>query len=142
MSYKEEFEHIPKEEFAFVQMDEQIHDKELETKPIGFLQDAIIRFSHNKGAVVCLIIILIMVLFAIFTPFLSDYEISEKDGYYAYALPKLSNSVDLGFWNGCSKKQVNQQTYDYYAAIPGPKPRQNSLTRIPFNFARRKCPNS
>lgn len=33
MSYKEEYEHIPKEEFAFVQMDERIHDKELETKP-------------------------------------------------------------------------------------------------------------
>ncbi|MGN1002449.1 MAG: ABC transporter permease, partial [Oscillospiraceae bacterium] len=26
---------------------------------------------------------------------------------------------DLGFWNGCSKKQVNQQTYDRYSAIPG-----------------------
>lgn len=118
MSYKEEYEHIPKEEFAFVQMDERIHDKELETKPIGFLQDALIRFAHNKGAVVCFGIILFMVIFAIFVPFLSDYEVSEKDGYYAYTLPKLSNRFDLGFWNGCSKKQVNQQTYDYYSAIP------------------------
>lgn len=119
MNYKEEYEHIPKEKFMFVQMNERIHDKELETKPIGFLQDALIRFAHNKGAVVCFFIILVMILFAIFTPFISNYEVSEKDGYYAFALPKLSNRFDLGFWNGCSKKQVNQQTYDYYSAIPG-----------------------
>ncbi|MGN0205349.1 MAG: ABC transporter permease [Coprococcus sp.] len=115
----EEYEHIPKEEFEFVQMNERIHDKELETKPVGFLQDALIRFAHNKGAVVCAFILLLLVMFAIVTPFVSNYSISEKDGYYAYVLPKLSSSFDLGFWNGCSKKQVNQQTYDYYSAIPG-----------------------
>ncbi|MGN1148024.1 MAG: ABC transporter permease [Lachnospiraceae bacterium] len=119
MNYNQEYEHIPKEEFAFVQMDERIHDKELETKPIGFLQDALIRFAHNKGAVVCSVILLFLVAFAIITPFVSGYQVSEKDGYYAYALPKLSNSINLGFWNGCSEKQVNQQTYDYYSAIPG-----------------------
>lgn len=51
--------------------------------------------------------------------FISRYQVSEKDGYYSYALPKLSTRFDLGFWNGCSDKQVNQQTYDYYSAIPG-----------------------
>ncbi|MGN0978238.1 MAG: ABC transporter permease [Faecousia sp.] len=119
MSYNEEYEHIPKEEFAFVQMDTRIHDKEFETKPIGFLQDALIRFAHNKGAVVCSVILLLLIVFAIVTPFVSEYAISEKDGYYSYALPKLSTKFDLGFWNGCSRKQVNQQTYDRYSAIPG-----------------------
>ena len=117
MSYNESYEHIPKEEFAFVQMDERIHDRELATKPIGFLQDALIRFAHNKGAVVCSMILLVMILFAVLTPFISDYQVSEKDGYYSYALPRLS--ANLKFWNGCSKRQVNQQTYDYYSAIPG-----------------------
>ena len=119
MSYKPETEHIAKEEFTFVQMNERIHDKELETKPIGFLQDALIRFSRNKGSVVCAWILLVMVLYAIFTPIFSNYEVSEKDGYYAYALPKFSTKIDLGFWNGCKDEQVNQQTYDYYSAIPG-----------------------
>ena len=119
MSCNPEQEHINPEEFAFVQMDERLHDKELETKPIGFLQDALIRFCRNKGSVVCFFILMAMVLFAIITPFISPYEVSEKDGYYAYALPRLSTRFDLGFWNGCSDKQVNQQTYDYYAAIPG-----------------------
>lgn len=121
MSYNREYEyeHIDKEEFAFVQANERIHDKELETKPIGFLKDALIRFCRNKGSVVCFFILLLMVIFAVVTPFVSSYEVSEKDGYYAYALPKLSTHFDLGFWNGCSDKQVNQQTYDYYSAIPG-----------------------
>lgn len=116
MSYKD-YDHIPKEKFEFVQMNERIHDKELETKPIGFFQDAMRRFAHNRGAVVCAIILFCQILFAIIVPFVSNYEVSEKDGYYAYCLPKLSDK--LGFWNGCSDKTLNQQTYDYYSAIPG-----------------------
>ena len=119
MSYNQEHEHIAPEEFEFVQMNEQLHDKELDTKPVGFLRDAMRRFCRNGGSVVCFFILLCMVIFAVVTPFVSSYQVSEKDGYYAYALPKLSTRFDLGFWNGCSKKQVNQQTYDYYSAIPG-----------------------
>ena len=74
MSYNENYEHIDPEEFAFVQMNERLHDKELETKPIGFLQDALIRFSRNGGSVVCFFILLCMVIFAIVTPFVSDYQ--------------------------------------------------------------------
>ena len=122
MSYNDnefEFENIPQEKFAFVQMDEKIHDKELDTKPIGFFQDAMIRFAKNKGSVVCACILLVLVLYAIFGPIVSNYDISEKDEYYSYVLPKLPAGIDLGFWNGCSDKQVNQQSYDYYDAIPG-----------------------
>ena len=120
MNYKRDArqdQHIDAKRFAFVQMDEKLHDKELDTKPIGFFQDAMIRFAHNKGAVVCAVILLVQILFAIITPFVSNYSVSEHDGYYAYCLPRLSEN--LPFWNGCSKKTVNQQTYDYYAAIPG-----------------------
>ena len=65
MSYDPELEYepIPQEEFAFVQMNERLHDKELETKPIGFLQDALIRFCRNKGSVVCFFILLCMVIY-------------------------------------------------------------------------------
>lgn len=122
MNYDEKIPKDVKEEehsFEFVQLHESIHDRELETKPVGFLQDALIRFAHNKGAVICSVILAAMIVFAVVTPFLSDYKVSEKDGYYSYSLPKLSASFDLGFWNGCSDMQVNQQTYDYYSAIPG-----------------------
>ena len=112
-------ERIPAEKFEFVQLNDKIHDKKLETKPIGFLQDAMLRFSQNRGSVVCAIILLILVLYAIFGPIISNYAIDEKDGYYQYALPKMSDKFDLGFWNGCTTKEYNQATYDYLTAIPG-----------------------
>ena len=119
MNCNQDYEPVDQSDFEFVQMNEQLHDKELDTKPVGFLKDALLRFCRNGGSVVCFFILLCMVIFAVVTPFVSSYQVSEKDGYYAYALPKLSTRFDLGFWNGCSNKQVNQQTYDYYSAIPG-----------------------
>ncbi len=110
---------IPAEKFEFVQLNDKIHDKRLETKPIGFLQDAMIRFSQNRGSVVCAIILLILVLYAIFGPIISNYSIDEKDGYYQYVLPKISDKFDLGFWNGCSKKEFTQAQYDMLDATPG-----------------------
>jgi oligopeptide transport system permease protein len=122
------FEEIPKEKFAFVQREEKIHDRELETKPVGYFQDALRRFAKNKGSVVCMFVLLLLVLYAIFAPIFSRYGISTKDGYYAYALPKLSTKFDLGFWNGCTKQEMNQQTYDYYANIPGAIAKVYSIT--------------
>ena len=109
------FKHIPKEKFAFVQKDQRLHDRELETKPIGFFKDAMLRFSRNKGAVVCAFIILILAIYAVLAPMVSQVGPGAKDAYYSYSLPKLSNSFDLGFWNGCSDEKLNQQTYDYYS---------------------------
>lgn len=125
MSYKpEQFEpymDIDDNEFRFVQNNERLKDKKLETKPVGSLQDAIRRFSRNRGSVVCGIIILILIIYAIVAPILSPYGTGEYDNYYAYALPRNRLCVNLGieFWDGCSKRTVNQQGYDYYSAIPG-----------------------
>jgi oligopeptide transport system permease protein len=119
MNYENNFEPIPSEKFAFVHKDEKLRDQQLKTKPVGYFKDAMRRFAKNKGSVVCMVILLILVLYAIFAPIFSRYGISEKDGYYAYSLPKLSTKFDLGFWNGCNTQEMNQQTYDYYANIPG-----------------------
>lgn len=119
MNYSNEYEPIPKEKFVFVQKDEKLHDKEFATKPVGYFQDAMNRFARNKGSVICTVVIVILALYAIFVPIFSKYGAAMKDGYYSYALPKLSTSFDIGFWNGCSTVEMNQQTYDYYANIPG-----------------------
>ncbi len=113
------YEPIPKEKFQFVQRDQKLHDKELATKPVGYFQDAMRRFARNKGSVICAVIIAILVLYAILAPMLSKFSPSVKDPYYSYALPKLTTRYDLGFWNGCSTQEMNQQTYDYYSNIPG-----------------------
>ena len=107
--------------FALVQRSEKVHDKKLDTKPVGYFRDAMGRFARNKGSVICAVVLLILAIYAAIGPEISHYGGSDYDGYYGYALPKNGLCVRLGldFWDGCSDITVNQQTYDYYDAIPG-----------------------
>ena len=114
-----QYEAIPKEKFRFVQLDKKLHDVEFKTKPVGYFQDAMRRFARNKGSVVCAVILLILILYAILAPMLSVYHGYIQDPYYSYALPKFSAQNSPGFWNGCSTQDINQQSYDYYSGIPG-----------------------
>lgn len=107
----------PREKFVFVQQEEEIRDVKFETKAVGYFGDAWIRFKKNKGSVVAAVIIVLLILFAVFTPVFSTYNMGFTDVYYTYALPKSSLFGSLGFWDGCSKKTVNQQTYDYYEGM-------------------------
>ena len=114
-----QYEPIPKEKFQFVQLDKKLSDTEFKTKPVGYFQDAMRRFARNKGSVVCAVILLILILYAILAPILSVYHGYIQDPYYSYALPRLSPENSPGFWNGCSIQDMNQQSYDYYSGIPG-----------------------
>lgn len=107
--------------FALVQRSEKVHDKKLDTKPVGYFRDAMGRFARNKGSVICAVVLLILAIYAAIGPEISHYGGSDYDGYYGYALPKNGLCVRLGlnFWDGCSDITANQQTYDYYDAIPG-----------------------
>ena len=66
------FKHIPKEKFEFAPRGEKIHDKKLDTKPIGYFKDAWIRFRKNKSSVIASMIIIVLVLFAVFAPMFSN----------------------------------------------------------------------
>ena len=59
---------ISSEKFNFVQDAGRIHDKELSTKPVGYLKDAFTRFKKNKGSIVAACIILMLILFAVIGP--------------------------------------------------------------------------
>ena len=50
---KEKYDSLPKDLFRLVQNDEEIHDVEFKTKPIGFFMDVWLRFVKNKASVVC-----------------------------------------------------------------------------------------
>ena len=43
-----DIKHIPAEKFRFVQENERLHDKELQTKPIGYFKDAWMRFRRIR----------------------------------------------------------------------------------------------
>lgn len=111
---KQIFPDRPPEKFVFVQREEEIHDEKFETKAVGYFGDAWNRFKKNKGSVIAAIIIVLLAIFAVFTPIFSTYNMAFTDSYYTYTLPKNSLLSHIGIWDGCSNKTVNQQTYDFY----------------------------
>jgi oligopeptide transport system permease protein len=121
MSFNNEnlFEKIPADKFKFVQKGESLHDKKLQTKPLGYVQDALMRFSRNRGSLICFVIIVLLVLYAIFVPVFTQYGVEYKDSFYSYAVPRIGFLAKTGFWDGCQTREVNQQSYDYYSRIPG-----------------------
>ncbi|MBQ9107241.1 MAG: ABC transporter permease [Clostridia bacterium] len=111
---------INKSSFEFVNLDSNIHDNKLDTKPVGYLRDALRRFAKNKGSVVAAGIILILVLFAIIAPMASDYTVSFRDPYFRTTLPictAAKNNPNMDFWDGCSEVELAQTTFELYYGI-------------------------
>ena len=106
---------IPKEKLQFADSNRIIHDKELETKPIGFFKDAMIRFKKNKSSVVAAFIILFLFLYAILVPFIfrTSYNTSEGDNLYLdyqKLLPKTKAFAWLG-WDGKKTDIIDNINY-------------------------------
>lgn len=108
---------IPKEKFRLAVRDDKIKDKKLDTKAVGYFADAIRRFCRNKASLTAAIIILAQLLFAIFVPMFSNYDVTFRDGNYAFVTPKSNLFSFLG-WDGC--KTITAQTqagYDHLLSI-------------------------
>ncbi len=110
-------QNIPTEKFQFAAADDFTHEKKLQTKPVGYFQDAFRRFCKNKGAVVATIIIAILVLFSIIVPFFTQYEVSYKDTYFTETQPKNKLFENTDFWDGCQKKETSKANFLYYYAM-------------------------
>ena len=108
---------IDKSLFEFAQLDASIHDQKLDTEPVGYLRDAFRRFRKNRGSIIAACIILLLVLFAIFAPIISNYDLSEKDTYYKNKTPFWMAVASPGFWDGGQTKEVNENMYRYLRAI-------------------------
>lgn len=117
MDNMEKMKHIPAEKFQFVQRDEKIFDAKFETKPIGYFKDAMIRFRKNGASVVATYLILIVVIFAVLTPFFSRYDLAYSDAVYAKVRPKLGLFTGSGFWDGTKKMKYNDKYLIYTTAI-------------------------
>ncbi|MGN1235128.1 MAG: ABC transporter permease, partial [Christensenellaceae bacterium] len=114
------YESIDKSKFRFAQR-EVSHDTKLASKPVGYLKDAMRRFSKNKASVAASYIILLLLLFAIFVPLFCTNTYTEAvhdtdRQRYAKLLPK-SNVLSFLGWDGCSNTVVNEGMYLYYRAI-------------------------
>ena len=111
------YNNIPKEKLQLAVRGEKISDKKLDTKAMGYFADAFRRFKKNKSSVLAAIIIIIQLLFAIFVPMVSNYNVTFRDGFYSFCLPKCEGLEWLG-WDGCrTEVEKNQAGYDYLASI-------------------------
>lgn len=115
------YKDIPSSKFRFVPAEGRMHDKKLETKPIGYFRDAFNRFCRNKGSVVAAIIILILVLYSILVPIFceNNYTLALTDTtylQYGKLPPKSSAFAWLGV-DGLSKVTVNQANYLGFCAM-------------------------
>ena len=95
--------------FNFVQTDTKLNDTKLDTKPRSATQDAFRRFCKNKSSVVAAVILGILVLMAIFVPWISPYDVDSVHLSEIFLEPKLFNA-GTGFWDGTKKyeKKVNR----------------------------------
>lgn len=108
------YKNIPAEKFQFVEKQDLVHEKVLETKPRSFLADAFSRFCKNKGSIVGAVIILILVLYAIFGTIFSQYSVSHRDTYFRYARPRSELFAKTNFWDGCEEKEHDKVIFEYY----------------------------
>ena len=60
MNNQFDINNIPAEKFEFAQAGKDLHDEKFKTKPIGYFQDAWIRFKKNTASIVATIIILLV----------------------------------------------------------------------------------
>ena len=114
------YEHIPQEKFAFVQMDARLHDKKIETKFRSFFADAMLRFSKNKSSVVAAWILLFLVLFSVVSPLVSPYKITDKDKLYVNCpsyVPSIAK-MKLGIMDGSKVySSQNEASMNYWRGI-------------------------
>ena len=112
------YEKIPAEKFAFVQENERIHDRELQTKARSFFADAMIRFRKNKSSVIAAYILIFLVIYAIFAPLLSPYSINDKDPRYINYPPFNPTLSEYGFLNGArTMDSQNDKAMDIWNGI-------------------------
>lgn len=108
---------MPEGSFKQVERDDRMFDAKFETKSFTFFQDALIRFKKNKASVAATYLLLLIVVYAIFVPFISKYTLAFSDAVYARCRPKLGIFEHAGFWDGGRKMKYNDKYFAYAAGI-------------------------
>jgi hypothetical protein len=91
---------IAKEKFTFVQREGKIFDKEFETKPVGYFQDAMSRFAKNKTNVIASGILFTIIIFSIFQPLITDKNYVNQESSIAFLPPRIPILENFGIADG------------------------------------------
>ncbi len=97
---------IDKSKLVLINENTVISDVALETKEIGYYQDAWNRFKKNRASVVAFIIICVLFFFVLFGPLMKVYDMPENpaDGIkLGYLTPKVPVLENIGILDGQKK---------------------------------------
>lgn len=108
---------LPAEKFTLVAGRDFSYDNLPQTKPVGYFNGAFRRFCKNKGSVVAAVIIAFLILYALIAPLCTPFYVNYADGTYAFSLPRCGLFENVGFWDGCEQKELNEQSFIYYDAM-------------------------
>lgn len=78
----------------------------------NFWKEALIRFVKNKGAVIALLVILIIVLFAIIGPGMNEYTYSSQIITEQNLAPRVKGLENLGIFDGTEKMSTTTGTIE------------------------------
>lgn len=98
---------IEKDKFKIVGGNHEATEK-LADKSVSFWKEVFLRFSHNKMAIIGIIILIIVILMAIFVPMLSQYKSSDQLGVYNappsaqfwFGTDDLGRDIFVRIWEG------------------------------------------
>lgn len=91
---------IPQEKLRLVNVDADQPDKKFENKPIGFLKDALIRFTRNKASIAAFIGILFIMFMAFAGPSMSPYGYNDQNPEHANLPAKMPIFAKIGVLDG------------------------------------------
>lgn len=100
-------------DFSLSQVNADIHDVKMKSKPTTFFKDALRRFVKNKSSVAGGVILGAILLLTIFVPIFDQNSIDTTNTYLSYQTklaPKLFDT-GTGFWDGTT--QVNDVAIDF-----------------------------
>ena len=104
------YNHIPKEKFAFVNEGERLSDQKFEDKPIGYFKDAWIRFRKSKASVVATVIIVLIILYAFLAPVLiTSHDSTFMVNMYAKKPARIAALADFGIFDGGMERDFSEK---------------------------------
>ena len=104
------YNHIPKEKFAFVNEGERLTDQKFDDKPISYFKDAWIRFRKSKASVVATIIIACIILYAFIAPLLiTSHEATFMVNMYAKKPARVASLRQYGIMDGGMDRDFSEK---------------------------------
>lgn len=116
---------LSRDDFNFVQKDQKIYDKELETKPVGYFKDAMIRFGKNRTNVVASLILLTLILMSILVPALTTKTFDDTEHQVRLLPPRIPILERYGIFDGTRLVEdirVDRDTIDPETGLGLPSP--------------------